>query len=83
VRSTVPTPIFFSLPTDITEEEIVSYLNERGITVKENEEPHYVELMMDNHKCIEYNGVQYYIPEDNNLGIDETIYDYLIDFFHV
>lgn len=48
--------------------------------VKKKEAAHYVELMMDNHKCIDYGGVQYYIPEDETLNRDEElIYDFLIN----
>lgn len=76
-------PDFFGLPEDITEEEIKSFLDERGEPVEENEKDHYVELMMDNHKCIEYDGKQYYIPEENLFDKDETIFDYLVGFYHV
>ena len=37
-----------------------------------------VELMMDNHKCIIYNDVQYYVPEDNLSNEEEEIYEFLI-----
>lgn len=33
---------------------------------------------MDNHKCIEYGGKQYYVPEEDNFYEDEIIYDFLI-----
>ena len=76
-------PDFFGLPTDITTKDIEEYLNRRGIKVQENEPDHYVELMMDNHKCVNFKDVQYYIPEDNNFDTDDKIFDLLVDFCHL
>ena len=59
----------------ITVEE---FLEETCTEVQANETLAYCELMMDNHKCIEYGGKQYYIPE-TNFGDEEIIYDFLID----
>lgn len=47
--------------------------------VKVNETSSYVELMMDDHKCIEYGGTQYYIPENGILHEHEFMYDFLVD----
>lgn len=76
-------PDFFGIPTDITTEDIENYLKERSVKVKDNEEDHFVELMMDNHKCVEYKNVQYYIPEENNFDKESKIFDLLVDFYHV
>lgn len=47
--------------------EITQFLKDFCIEVKDNEEDSYVELMMDNHKCIEYEGKVYYVPDDCSL----------------
>ena len=67
----------------ITKKEIENFLNNFCEKVRKNESESYAELMMDDHKCIEYKGKLYYIPEDNSLydEFDEDIYDYLIDNF--
>ncbi len=39
--------------------------------VMNEEESSYVELMMDDHKCIEYEGQQYYLAEECSL-MDES-----------
>jgi hypothetical protein len=60
---------------------IKEFLKERGTKVRANEPMSYCELMMDNHKCIEYGGKQYYIPEENLFGDDEIIYDFLVEHY--
>tara|TARA_R110002050_G_scaffold79261_12_gene169492 strand:- start:26689 stop:26886 length:198 start_codon:yes stop_codon:yes gene_type:complete len=57
---------------------IKEFLTERGTKVRKNESCDYVELMMDDHKCIEYGGKQYYLPESNLFGDDEKIFDFLV-----
>lgn len=60
------------------------FLSEYGIEVLENEPDGYVELMMDNHKCIEWKGKQYYISDSLDLSEDEEkIYDVLVYSLHV
>ena len=60
--------------------KIINFLAKFGTKVKDNESSDYVHLMMDNHKCIEFNGEQFYIPEDVNLSEnEEEVYDYLIE----
>lgn len=76
-------PDFFGLPIDVTTKDIQDFLNEFGTEVQENEKSDYVELMMDNHKCIEFNGKQYYINEDTSYGEQEKIYDLLVEFCHL
>jgi len=51
------------------------FIKQHCVKVKPNEDAAYVELMMDNHKCIEWEEEQYYIPE-NRSG---EIYNYLIN----
>ena len=60
---------------------IVEFLSIWGTRVREDNDSAYVELMMDDHKCIEFDQEQYYIPEHNILWDieDEEVYDYLIE----
>lgn len=59
---------------------VQDFLDVYGIKVSENEDCSYVELMMDNHKCVEYNGVKYYIPEDTAYSIiEQSCYDLLVE----
>lgn len=37
------------------------------------------ELIMDDHKCILFLGIEYYIPEITYNNEESEIYDYLID----
>lgn len=64
-----------------TTSAILLFLDTFGIIVEENETSEYVDLMMDNHKCVEFAEVQYYVPE-NAIGYSESdldIYEVLID----
>jgi hypothetical protein len=64
--------------------EVKKFLDTHGIEVEENEPTNYVELMMDNHKCTEWKGIQYYISDSLDLSEDEqTIYDVLAYALHV
>jgi hypothetical protein len=70
---------------DLLDDDVVNeFLSNNGIEVDENEPDHYVELMMDNHKCTEWNGVQYYLSDSLDLTDDEQkIYDVLAYTLHV
>lgn len=70
---------------DLLDDDVVNeFLSNNGIEVLENEPDHYVELMMDNHKCIEFKGKQYYISDSLTLTEDEEkIYDVLAYILHV
>ena len=64
--------------------KVLDFLSTCAIEVYENEPSSYVELMMDNHKCVEYpqgSGQKYYIPEDTGYFVNEEVYDYLIEYF--
>jgi len=64
--------------------EVEQFLEDHAIEVEDNEPDNYVELMMDNHKCTEWNGVQYYISDSLDLSDDEEkIYDVLAYALHV
>jgi hypothetical protein len=64
--------------------EVKKFLDTHGIEVEKNEPISYVELMMDNHKCTEWKGVQYYISDSLDMSEDEEkIYDVLAYALHV
>lgn len=45
---------------------------------------HALELLMDNHICIEWGGIEYFIPEDNSDDEDdELIYKFLNECYGV
>ena len=45
-----------------------------------NEDGAIVDLMMDNHKCINWDNEEYYLPEDIAYTEEEEIvYDYLVE----
>jgi len=68
----------------LIDSEVAEFLEDHAIEVEENEPDHYVELMMDNHKCTEWNGKQYYISDSLDLSEDEQkIYDVLAYALHV
>jgi hypothetical protein len=70
---------------DLLEDSKVNeFLSNHSIEVSENEPDHYVELMMDNHKCVEWKGKEYYISDSLTLVDDEEkIYDVLAYALHV
>ena len=67
----------------LDDDEVEEFLSEYGIEVEKNEPDHYVELMMDNHKCIEWKGKQYYISDSYLSDDEEKIYDVLAYALHV
>jgi hypothetical protein len=68
----------------LVDSEVAEFLEDHAIEVEENEPDHYVELMMDNHKCTEWKGKQYYISDSLDLSDDEEkIYDVLAYALHV
>lgn len=60
---------------------IQSFVETFCIAVSLEETTDYVELMMDNHKCIVWEGKQYYMPENNSsyTEVHELIYTHLED----
>ena len=68
----------------LIDSEVEQFLEDHAIEVEDNEPDHYVELMMDNHKCTEWKGKQYYISDSLDLSDDEEkIYDVLAYALHV
>lgn len=64
----------------ITNEQIKDFLKTYCTKVRKKESDSYVELMMDNHKCIEFEEKQYYVPEENSswTDLEENIYELLV-----
>jgi hypothetical protein len=68
----------------LQDSEVDKFISNHGIEVEENESDNYVELMMDNHKCVQWKGKQYYISDSLSLTDDEEkIYDVLVYYLHV
>ena len=68
----------------LIDSEVEQFLEDHAIEVEKNEPLAYVELMMDNHKCTEWKGVQYYLSDSLDLSEDEEkIYDVLVYALHV
>jgi hypothetical protein len=68
----------------LQDSEVNKFLDSHGIEVEKNEPMNYVELMMDNHKCIQWKDKQYYINDSLDLNDDEEkIYDVLVYNLHV
>jgi len=64
---------------------IKEYLKQFGTKVMADEDAAYVELMIDNHKCIKWYGIEYYIPENSMLygEVEERIYEHLVESYHI
>jgi hypothetical protein len=62
-----------------SKERIADFLDRYAEKVIENESNAHVELMMDDHTCINYYGVGYYLPENNSFltSEDEEVLEYL------
>ena len=71
--------------SDAKYNSITEFIKEYGTKVRSNESESYTELMMDNHRCIEWNNSQYYIPENSSVYSieDYNILEYLEDNHHV
>jgi hypothetical protein len=66
-------------------DKIKNFLSEFGTEVKEDEDSAYVELMMDNHICVDFEGELFYLQKNCSLYSedDEIILDYLKACHHV
>ena len=64
---------------------ILKFLEKYGTKVLDGETSAHVELMIDDHICIEFDGVQYYVPENNSdyTEDDELIFEFLDTCRHV
>ena len=59
--------------------QILDFLKTHCTRVRKRESSSYVDLMMDNHKCIEFEKMQFYVPENSYSEADELVYDHLIE----
>jgi hypothetical protein len=64
-------------------ELIRDFIKKYCTQVQENETSDFVELMIDNHKCIEFEGVEYYVPDDNSFWNEdeELLQEFITDKF--
>ena len=64
---------------------IKGFLLKYATKVVDGESSSYVEMMMDDHKCIEFHGNQYYIPENHSdyTKEDEILKDMLFNTFSI
>ena len=68
-----------------TKKEVLEFLKVFGTKVLAEEPEGYCELMMDNHICIKYLRVEYYVPENNMFYTQwqSDLVDMLKDKYHV
>jgi hypothetical protein len=62
--------------------ELREFIDTYGTEVDKNEDSATIELMMDDHICIEFDGKEYYIQEDNSLRTEaeELLYEHLEEY---
>jgi len=67
----------------MTKKEIKTFLETFGTRVTECSQD--VELMMDDHRCIKWGGIEYYIPENDSFytDLENEICEYLYINHHV
>lgn len=77
-----PIDIECQIPTKITLKEIKVFLQIFCTKVRANDN---TELMMDNHKCVNWLGREYYVPDGGSslLGHNGIINTFLTENFHV
>ena len=68
----------------MTKQSIKTFLGTYGTRVKETPDSD-AEFWMDDHICIRWNGIEYYVPENNSFytNEDEMIFEHLETKFHV
>ena len=64
---------------------ILDFLKKYGTKVLPDESMDFIELMMDDHICIEFDNIEYYVPKNNSSYTedDELILKVLDTMFHV
>jgi hypothetical protein len=64
---------------------IQKFLTDFCVKVADNEDSATTELYMDDHDCIEYEGQEYYVPQNNSsfTNEDEVLQEMLIATFSV
>lgn len=50
---------------------INDFLNQYATLARDDEDSAYIELMVDNHHVIRWEGNEYYLPEENSLWNEE------------
>lgn len=66
----------------LNDKEVDVFLKKYGKEVGKSEPLDYVELMMDDHKCIEWNGKLFYLSDSLSVSFDEDyIYKTLYHYF--
>lgn len=68
----------------MTKQAIRAFLETFGTPV--NETPISAQdVWVDDHKCIKWHGIEYFIPENNSsyFDEDEMIYDHLVEKYHI
>ncbi len=70
---------------DAVKNGVDAFIEHYGTKVTNEDNANYVELMMDDHYCINWKNDQYYIPENSMLFtvLDDKINDYLSENFKV
>lgn len=63
---------------DLSKKSIREFLANFGDEVYDMPDSH-LDLIMDDHKCVKWHGIEYFISECNMFGNDESIFDHLID----
>jgi hypothetical protein len=64
---------------------ILDFLQKYGTKVLPDESMDFIEKMMDDHICVEFDNAEYYVPKDNShyTEDDELIFKVLDTMFHV
>ncbi len=64
---------------------ILDFLQKYGTKVLPDESMDFIEKMMDDHICVEFDNSEYYVPKDNShyTEDDELIFKVLDTMFHV
>lgn len=68
----------------MTKQAIRTFLETFGTPVSETPISQQ-DVWVDDHKCIKWDGIEYYIPENNSSydDEDEMIYDHLVEKYHI
>jgi hypothetical protein len=67
-----------NLKSEVSFESLVDFIIKYGIKVEENESENYKQFMFSSHICIEFYGVQYYIPLYNYIKKERIVFENLL-----
>lgn len=68
----------------MTKKAIRTFLN--NFATKVNETPDsQIDVWIDDHICVKWGGIEYYVPENNSFytSEDDAIYEHLLDKFQI